>query len=57
MSYDQHTMANAPRPWIVAHAASEIAAVCDAQGRRLLLCRNEIAQVIVEAVNKLQVEA
>lgn len=52
----RETIANAPRPWRVARIASELSAVCDAKGRSLGVVRNEIAELVVAAVNEFELQ-
>jgi hypothetical protein len=55
MSTDKaSTVANAPLPWRITKPFSEIAAINDAHGRTLFICRDDIARVIVDAVNKME---
>lgn len=46
-----HIISDAPTPWRTAISRSEIAAVLDARGHTVTLCRREIAERIVAAVN------
>ena len=45
-------MTNAPLPWAVRKRYSEIAEIVDACGGVVLLCAHDIANTIVEAVNR-----
>lgn len=45
---------DAPTPWRAVYSHSETAAIWDAQGRTVTICRREIAERIVAAVNAME---
>lgn len=47
------TIKTAPLPWHTAPSRPTSVVICDANNEILFICRPELAQMIVEAVNKL----
>lgn len=51
------TVKTAPLPWRTIPSRPTSVVICDANNEILFICRPELAQMIVEAVNKLEVGA